>query len=116
MRPGAPGLFALPAPSSVPGIRTAAPHRVCSADTNSRVATAGSRVHRTRESVPSARLSRHWCYTVASNNAHALATAVTRSGVDPGTAAQPPFSTKSPCDHESTFLSAARLADTSAVC
>ena len=32
---------------------------------------------------------------------------------DPGDVAQPPFSTKSPCDHESTFLSAARLADTS---
>ena len=53
-------------------------------------------------------------YAGASNEAQALATADTCSGgFDPGAVAQPPFSTKSPCDHESTFLSAARLAETS---
>jgi len=55
-------------------------------------------------------------YAPTSKVAQALATADTRSGeLDPGTVAQPPFSTKSPCAHESVFLSAARLATTSGV-
>src|SRR6185295_7397210 len=53
----------------------------------------------------------------ASSTAQALATADTRSDeFFPGTVAQPPFSTKSPCDQLSTFLSAARLAGASPAC
>ena len=53
-------------------------------------------------------------YAGASNKAQALATADNWSDAfDPGAVAHPPFSMKSPWDHESTFLSAARLAETS---
>src|SRR4249920_551737 len=53
-------------------------------------------------------------YAGASNSAQALATADTWScAFDPGAVAQPPFSTKSPWDHESAFLSAAKLAEAS---
>ena len=48
--------------------------------------------------------------TLARSAAQALATAVTCSGADPGSVAQPPFSTYSPCAHVSVFLSAARFA------
>src|SRR4051794_7916668 len=50
-------------------------------------------------------------YAGTSNAAQAFATAVVCSGGrTPGAVAQPPFSMKSPCDQESVFLSAARLA------
>jgi hypothetical protein len=53
-------------------------------------------------------------YAGTSNEAQAFATAATGSvAFDPGTIAQPPFSMKSPRDHESIFVSAARLAEAS---
>src|SRR6478672_5315657 len=52
-----------------------------------------------------------------SSAAQALATAVTCSGLGgPGTAAHPPFSTNSDCDHASVFFSASLLATTSVAC
>lgn len=54
---------------------------------------------------------------LASRVAHALATADIRSGAcEPGTRAQPPFSTNSPCDHVLICLNAERLAETSPPC